>query len=304
MNALILLYFPLRLISLQGRRTKTLATPLLHSEYIDSKIKRKICLKILKSIDGIVVSTPFEEALLKAWQIDGNKIFMIGEGVHPHKYYSPKVNEIISNVVRKKYITSPCPVILWIGRRFYGKGFHHLVLAMREVWEQLPNCKLVLIGDKVRDDKCPQETLLEVYKIFKTYKNNIIDIGVATEELKNAFLRISSIVVLPSKVETIPIVFLEAWACKKPVIGVEIPTIRSIIRYHGDGGILVKFGDVHQLAMAIIQMLSDAELYRKASEKGHVKVVSYYNWDLVVERLLNAYERVRGDCANRTRYKM
>jgi glycosyltransferase involved in cell wall biosynthesis len=94
--------------------------------------------------------------------------------------------------------------------------------------------------------------------------------------------------VLPSKEETIPLVFLEAWSMKKPVIGAKSPTISSVIRYDGDGGILVDPDNVDELERALYSMLSEGK--RTAyGYRGYEKFISRYSMEVVGKKISRIY---------------
>jgi glycosyltransferase involved in cell wall biosynthesis len=68
---------------------------------------------------------------------------------------------------------------------------------------------------------------------------------------------LSDVIVLPSARETIPLVFLEAWAFKKPVIGSYLPTISSITLTGEKSAHLIPFGDVRKLIEAMHILIED-----------------------------------------------
>uniref|UniRef100_A0A7C5USC3 Glycosyltransferase n=1 Tax=candidate division CPR3 bacterium TaxID=2268181 RepID=A0A7C5USC3_UNCC3 len=108
---------------------------------------------------------------------------------------------------------------------------------------------------------------------------------------KYAFIKASDLVVLPSKEETIPLVFLEAWSMKKPVIGAKSPTISSVIRYEGDGGILVNPDNVNELERALYSMLSEGKrtVY---GYRGYEKFITRYSMEVIGKKLSEIYREI------------
>ena len=81
--------------------------------------------------------------------------------------------------------------------------------------------------------------------------------GVVQGQIKQDLLAATDIFVLPSRIDSFGIVFLEAWAYGKPVIGGNAGGIPDVIA-HGHDGLLVDYGDVDGLADAMRTLLLDA----------------------------------------------
>ena len=78
---------------------------------------------------------------------------------------------------------------------------------------------------------------------------------------------------------------------KKPVIGAKSPTIRSVIRYEGDGGILVNPDNVNELERALYSMLSEGK--RTAyGHRGYEKFITSYSMEVVGKKLSEIYREI------------
>src|SRR6185312_16230905 len=62
------------------------------------------------------------------------------------------------------------------------------------------------------------------------------------DEQKRDFLAAADVVAQPSRVESLGLVLLEAWANAKPVVAADIAVSRELVT-SCDGGLLVPFGD-------------------------------------------------------------
>jgi glycosyltransferase involved in cell wall biosynthesis len=96
------------------------------------------------------------------------------------------------------------------------------------------------------------------------------------------------IFVLPSNNESFGIVFLEAWSCKKPVIGSAIGAVRDVIRENVDG-LLMEPNNKDSLADKISSLIVSKELRTSMGEKGYNKVKENYTWDIITARLRKLY---------------
>ncbi|MGB7622986.1 MAG: glycosyltransferase, partial [Terriglobia bacterium] len=70
----------------------------------------------------------------------------------------------------------------------------------------------------------------------------------------------------------------------KPVIGAEAGGIPYVIS-DGRDGLLVQFGDIAGLASRIADLLSDPSRRHSLGEAGRQKVLAYYTWDKVCDRM-------------------
>lgn len=99
----------------------------------------------------------------------------------------------------------------------------------------------------------------------------------------------ADIVVLPSQLqEAFPLVILEALACGKPAIVSNLPGVRSMVT-DGVEGLLVKPGDVIDLAEKLLRLLDNPQLRQEMGRRGRAKIEANYAWSKVVDRLENMY---------------
>jgi glycosyltransferase involved in cell wall biosynthesis len=112
-----------------------------------------------------------------------------------------------------------------------------------------------------------------------------------SEAQKPALLAASDIFVLPSEAESFGIAFVEAWACRRPVIGARMGAVASLIDEEKDG-LLFTCGDVGDLARAISTLLAAPQQRTQMGEAGFQKVLANYTWDIVVERTRSVYQSV------------
>ena len=78
-------------------------------------------------------------------------------------------------------------------------------------------------------------------------------------------------------------VFLEAWACKKPVIGANIGAVASVISDKIDG-LLMQPADATDLSNKILLLANDKSMRLKMGGEGFKKVEQNYTWDIVLKK--------------------
>jgi phosphatidylinositol alpha-1,6-mannosyltransferase len=90
-----------------------------------------------------------------------------------------------------------------------------------------------------------------------------------------------------SDVEGFGLVYLEANACAKPVIGGRAGGVPDAI-VHGKTGFLVDPGDVDDLARAVVTLLGNRELASTMGRQGLERVRASFTWTHVANRVREA----------------
>ena len=99
------------------------------------------------------------------------------------------------------------------------------------------------------------------------------------------------IFVLPSRVDSFGIVYLEAWMCGKPVIGARVGSTPDVIR-DGVDGLLVILGDAEDLATKILSLLNEPHLRQTMGTAGKERTLKYFTWQKVAEQIDEIYLNV------------
>jgi glycosyltransferase involved in cell wall biosynthesis len=116
----------------------------------------------------------------------------------------------------------------------------------------------------------------------------ILLLGFVSEAERRDLLAACDLLALPSRTESFGLVFMEAWANHKPIIGARAGAIPAVVR-DGEDGILVKFGDVAALAGAIETLVRSPELRANMGAVGFAQVIDESVW---FERVRAVYEQV------------
>lgn len=180
--------------------------------------------------------------------------------------------------------------VLFVGRLVQPKGIEYLIRAMPQVLREIPEAKLVVIGEG--------EELRNLTNLARKLdlKNKVEFRGfVKFKELVKSYLE-ASVLVLPSftRLENFGIVLLEAMACKTPVVASDILGVRENI-HNGNSngnGLLFPPKDVDKLADSIIRILSDEKKVRRMGEAGRKLVKEKYDWKMIAEQVSKLYDKL------------
>jgi len=109
----------------------------------------------------------------------------------------------------------------------------------------------------------------------------IVDLPYLTGPQKYAYFALCDALILPSTTDNFPLVFLEAWQFKKPVIAYDYYSMRELV---GDGsGLLAKPRDIADLTRVLRTVLDDHGLAQRIGTIGYNKV-SRFTIDRVVRQ--------------------
>ena len=172
------------------------------------------------------------------------------------------------------------PIILLPARILYGKGHKDLLIAQDMLMKQNIIIKTVFIG---RVDS--QKFLAEINKFIldRNLKENVLYLGHLNQtELREWYAK-SMIVVLPSYVEGLPKVLIEAQAMKVPVIAYNVGGIPQAL-INNKTGYLVKKGNIKGLAKKLKKLVLDKALRLKIGESGRQFVIKHYNPKALLQR--------------------
>jgi glycosyltransferase involved in cell wall biosynthesis len=174
----------------------------------------------------------------------------------------------------KPGVRPPIFRVVFSGALIERKGIHHLL----EAWHRLDlkDAELWLVGS-VHDEAKPH---------LKKYRRDNIKVVGFVRDVEN-YLSQGTIHVFPSQCEGSAKVVYEAAACGLPQI-----TTREAGDVVNDGveGILVRPGDVGELATAILELYRHPEIVERMSVAARRRVVENFTWDHFRTRLLGAYE--------------
>jgi glycosyltransferase involved in cell wall biosynthesis len=102
-------------------------------------------------------------------------------------------------------------------------------------------------------------------------------------------LKSSAILVVPSRMESIPQVIKEAFFLKVPVIATNVGGIPELVT-NGENGILVPSEEPEKLVDAINSLLVNKELAKKLTESGYDFVMKNLTWEVLLPKYIKFYE--------------
>ncbi len=236
-------------------------------------------LEALRDADAVMVQTDIEAQTLIRLGVAQERLHQLGMGIDLDELEGGNAQQF-----RARYSLDG-PLVTFLGVVTYDKGSFHLVQAMEQLWSQNQHAHLVIAGP-------PTDEFARFYdRLSPATRERIIMPGTVLGQDKQDLLAATDIFVLPSRIDSFGIVYLEAWAYGKPVIGARAGGVPDVIEERVDG-LLAEFGNVPEIAAAIEALLTDTDRARAMGQRGWAKVKARYTWDHVYERLRETCEQL------------
>lgn len=165
------------------------------------------------------------------------------------------------------------------------KGIDRLIRAVAQLHAKIPGLHLVVIGGG--DDLARHVKLATDFGVAAQVR--FFD-NLSRNEIAACYSR-ADVFALPSTGEGFGLVFLEAMAFAKPLIGASAGGITDVVE-EGENGLLVSPGDAEQLATTLGRLLANERLRIQLGERGAKIVRSRYRFEEFRAKL----EAVLQDC--------
>jgi glycosyltransferase involved in cell wall biosynthesis len=104
-------------------------------------------------------------------------------------------------------------------------------------------------------------------------------------------IKSSSIVVVPSRMESLPTTVKEAFFLNVPVVGTNVGGIPELI-INNETGILVPPENPEKLAQAVNELLSDKQKAEKLAVNGNTFVKNNMTWNVILPKYIKFYENL------------
>jgi len=240
---------------------------------------------LLDKVDHFFPVSDFTAELIHQLNIDHQKITTVINGTDPDKFYPKKVPGL-----QKKWGLKNERILMTITRLNARKGIDTVLKSLPNILERFPDLTYVIVGAGEFEPR------LRALVRDLNLGNAVIFTGRVSYEELNDYYNLCDLFVMPSisdypNVEGFGIVFLEANACEKPVIGSTSGGIPSAV-LDGETGLLVEERNPARLSRAVIELLSDPARMRSMGKKGRERVLEEANWNAVSDKLFNRMKQI------------
>jgi len=270
----------------------------IHGEEITLAIrrwwKRLVVGFILRSAGAVFVNSWFSSRQVLELGVPRNRIHVVYPGVDSGRFRpdadSPRQTSLHADGER---------VLLSVGRLIPRKGLDTLIRLLPRVAADIPDVVYWIAGGGAQSERQRMEQLAAATGV----SDRVRFLGeVPGEDLPGLFKACEIFVMLnrtmsDGDVEGFGIVFLEAGACGKPVVGGRSGGAVEAVK-DGRTGLLISGEDADAAVEAIVRLLRDAALRNRLGEAGRRRAIRHFSWDRAARRVGQVTARLA--CRTRT----
>jgi phosphatidyl-myo-inositol dimannoside synthase len=249
-------------------------------------------LAALRQADRILANSRYTARLVAAAGVDPKRIAVTYLGCDVEQYRPVPPNpELGRRLLGDRYGSK---VILTVGNAVERKGHDMVIRALPRVREHVPDVTYLIVGDG--RDRRRLETLVAEMGLADC----VVFAGrVADAKLSDVYA-LCDVFAMPSRenlgecdVEGFGLVFLEANACGKPVVGGLSGGIPEAVD-DGVTGLLSQANDPASIAAALVRLLTNPELAARMGEQGRARVVRSFTWQRTADQVRDVVRSVLG----------
>jgi len=216
------------------------------------------------------------EALLflqMKYNLPPDRVWFIPNGVRPEFFH---VRSFSDGMATK---------LLFVGTWIDHKGIYYLAEAFEKVLQLIPEARLTIAGCQEPEEK--------VRRCFAKAAQGALEVWpfVARAEISSLYAE-HEIFVLPSLMEGMPLVLLEAMASGMPVVTTESSGMTDLVEDLHDGVFVIP-GDSESLSAAIVRLCRDPELRLRLGSAAQEKM-KRYTWQHAAKRTEKVFYRAMG----------
>ena len=250
------------------------------------KIQNLFIKQILKQSSGISSANEYENKIFNDIY-SKSKITIIRNGVN--------LKSLVSNKNFRKTYQINTKFILFVGRFSKSKGIETLINAIKIIKNELKSRQTCLVIMGV--DFGYQEEIFSLIKQFDLLNEIIVIKNPPRDDVISAYGE-SEFLVLPSQWELSPLVPLESFAFKRPVISTNAHGIPYTVQ-NNKTGILVEPENPLELSKAIIKLLDDTTLRDNLGLAGYDFVQKECNCVSMAKNHLLLYQNILKNLQNK-----
>ena len=206
---------------------------------------------------------------------------------HWHKMHVIRCGLPFDRIPLKGPAEANIQTMICVGRLSPEKGQPGLLRSFARLREQHPELRLRLVGDG--PDRASLEALAKELKL----SDAVTFAGRLSEEETLAEIARADLLVLPSFMEGLPIVLMEAMAAGVPVIASRVAGIPELVE-DDETGLLFTPSNWDELASHIDRLLGDEALRSRLAEKAKAKVASEFDTRTSAEQLARLFSSASG----------
>jgi len=234
----------------------------------------------LKSADAIISVSQFTAELTKKLFSLNRKIEVIYNAIDLQKYKNEDLVHVQNNT------------ILYFGTLIRKKGALDIPEIFNKVNQSNPSAKLILIGNDSIDylENISTWELMQKKFTQSAFKNVDYKGSVPYDEMRKNIVE-ANVCIFPSYAEAFPVSWLEAMACKKPVVASNIGWAKETIQ-DGVSGLLCSPKSHEKYASKIEEILGDTRYAQSLGDAARDRIEKFFSAEKIVQDNIDFFEQL------------
>ncbi len=217
--------------------------------------------------------------------VPGHDVTLIPNGIDATHFAPLERNTAL---VESLGVKNEQSIIGFVGEARAKKGLATLLMAYREIASRRLATLILIGGVRSGDDR-------DTLRVFQKQNPDLMVVVVpyiATESLPE-YYNLLDVLAIPSLRDGLPNALLEGMACERAVVATPVGGITDAIR-DNENGRLVQASNPHALAVAIDELLDDANARFRLGENARATIVREFTPQQELEGNLALYHRQLG----------
>lgn len=240
--------------------------------------------RVLASMDGFFPVSAYTGSLLTDLGVSSDRIHVVKNGTDVQRFRLDGAELQQLSAFRAERGLGQGPLLLTAARLVRRKGVDIVLRALPQIAASIPNVRYAVVGTG------PEEAALKRLAVELGINERVVFLGKLPERDVVLAYNACDIFVMPARfeypsVEGFGLVFREANACGKPVIGTTTGGIVDAID-DGQTGLLVEPDSVEAFAGAALRLLRDPTYAVTLGQQGRAVVESSGTWRHAAESML------------------
>jgi phosphatidylinositol alpha-1,6-mannosyltransferase len=253
------------------------------TQYVRHPLWGPLMRRGVRNATVVTTISRFTQQRLTELGVASDRIVLLYPGVTAENWQRTG-NEV---AIRKKLRLDGKRVLLTVSRLIPRKGHRTVLDAMPNIIQKVPNAVYVIVGEG------REESGLRTLTTKLGLDAHVRIVGSIPNGETVDFYHACDLFIMPSRempngdVEGFGLVFLEANACGKPVIGGNSGGTPDAIA-HGESGFLVDPTSSEEVASRAIEVLTNPELGLRLGEQGRRRALTAFTWERSAQTLRQA----------------
>jgi phosphatidyl-myo-inositol dimannoside synthase len=234
---------------------------------------------LYRSAAAIIANSHHTKRLLMEIGVDTKRIHVIHPGVDVSAFHT---NQAANRAVRQRHNLTDAFILLTVGRLQRRKGHDMVIKALPRIKQQIPDAAYMIVGTG------EEEAYLRDLAASLGVAKDVVFVGSIPDYERAAYYGACDVFLMPNRqveadIEGFGIVFLEAGAAGKPVIGGLSGGTADAIQ-DGVTGVRVDGEKEREIVGAVVALAANISAARAMGERGRERVQAEFSWNSTVER--------------------